>query len=1172
MKKIVCLIIIILTVRSAVSQNYLFNSTWHNVTTNPIGNYDYLNSVVDANGNLIYIANEKTGNNSDIVLGCINPNGATVWSHNCNSNLNNDDYGAAIKLDASDNIYICAAKSNGANTDFFVAKYSSLGILIWGYTFNGSANGNDVPANLILDNLNNVYVVGTTQNIGTLTDITTIKLNNNGVMQWAKNFDFNNNIDAGTNIVLDNLNNVLVCGSTANNFVNAEFTVLKYNNANGTLLNTIRHVSAGNGLDLASTIDVGGNNEVFVTGTSQNGSNKSIKTLALTTNLALNWVNFIDKNNGADEGFDLKIKNNSQVIVTGYSTRTDGSLELNVTNYNSTNGNINWQHIREPENANCKLKGHKLHVRANGHILVTGEYKTASQNNSLVLGLGNNGQPLFEKTLPLQNTSNYSTRLNEKNNHLFLSGFVNNATQKQVSNIDLEFTTDSNGIVSSPNGQPLYKANQLIFRFNPNQLNLNIINNTGVTFGPLINFANSALINELFQYTGIRFTDVRTKKIFTELTSEDNISISRLSDTVEIPPFYASLLLTLPNGTNLQGVIDSVRKHLSHKVHGVEYNLLATLFAAPNDPLYTINASLKPTAQYPLSHINIEPVWQIETGKPHVKVGVYDTGFRWDHEDFGNGTFAGSVFKGGVDFPNQQPLSANNGGNNNHGTVVSSIIGALRNNGKGLAGIASGDFALSQPGVSMYGMKIYDDPGVMASLDDVCHALTFGATNVPSKPQKGLGLHIINCSWGIVFDASSFGLFSIPYILKDATRFCFKNKVTTVYARGNNNGNAPGVANGANSTIYPHKFSPDDWILNVGATGATTINTQPNIATYSDYGSGMDLLAPGSGTIFSTISPATISSYNANNPSVTGTSFSAPHVAGVAGLMCSYINQPTGSSFNNLAPEDVEQLMERYAYKYPTTAPFANNANGLLQASNIFNVITSPNYKIEHFQYAVPANLASLQSSNINVTLSGDVPFIPLFAGNYKLDVYQVTQNFSHAPTLPFLLNSWPLNSLSTPAGPLVTGSVVPEANLGLSNVSINGATATGYIFHFTNNNTTSTPMNFWYPCDLTGTLQMAYTLHTSTNPITTDIEKHHNIIASAILYPNPAQNSFVLQSNEDFWKIEVKDALGRRVYSEDFNGKIADVNCHTWQNGIYFVTCILHDGKLETLKFLKHD
>lgn len=52
----------------------------------------------------------------------------------------------------------------------------------------------------------------------------------------------------------------------------------------------------------------------------------------------------------------------------------------------------------------------------------------------------------------------------------------------------------------------------------------------------------------------------------------------------------------------------------------------------PTDTLYGYQQSLLDTAVF-VGGINVESAWEIETGKRHIKVGVFDTGIDSSHQD-----------------------------------------------------------------------------------------------------------------------------------------------------------------------------------------------------------------------------------------------------------------------------------------------------------------------------------------------------------------------------------------------------------------------------------------------------------------------------------------------------------------------------------------------------------
>lgn len=142
------------------------------------------------------------------------------------------------------------------------------------------------------------------------------------------------------------------------------------------------------------------------------------------------------------------------------------------------------------------------------------------------------------------------------------------------------------------------------------------------------------------QYPGI--SDWQLTKIFPFLTTKDTVSISRLGDKVTIPPFWATFTLNIPKEISMAKVINLL-DNLSPLIEYCHYNFPAEFSSVPNDTLYPKQVSLNGSASLPNAGINIENAWQIETGKPFIKVGVHDSGIDTTHPDL-DVVFGGAYF------------------------------------------------------------------------------------------------------------------------------------------------------------------------------------------------------------------------------------------------------------------------------------------------------------------------------------------------------------------------------------------------------------------------------------------------------------------------------------------------------------------------------------------------
>lgn len=357
---------------------------------------------------------------------------------------------------------------------------------------------------------------------------------------------------------------------------------------------------------------------------------------------------------------------------------------------------------------------------------------------------------------------------------------------------------------------------------------------------------------------------------------------------------------------------------------------------------------------HPGFDINVVPVWKYyTTGSSDVTVAVVDGGIDLTHEDLSwNCATAGNF--NFVDNNNAiYPQS--------HGTHVAGTIAAAGNNSKGMAGVAGGNYAAGKRGVTLLSCQIfktvtnygqsYDKTG------DIPAAIKWGADH---------GAVISQNSWGYNYDSNGDGVLTgselqtalrasvtssdkvaIDYFIKYAGCDNDGNQLPdspmkgglVVFAAGND-----GIANSA-----PANYSE---VIAVGA-----INSDGTRASYSNYGSWVDLAAPGT-DIYSTVP-------GGKYDLMTGTSMACPHVSGAAALIVSYFG---GQGFTN------EMLKERLLNGRNTSAiPESYELGGLLDVYGSFS------YGEDFVPEAVSDLSAKAISNNIELqwTVTADERGIP---------------------------------------------------------------------------------------------------------------------------------------------------------------------------------------------------
>ncbi len=340
--------------------------------------------------------------------------------------------------------------------------------------------------------------------------------------------------------------------------------------------------------------------------------------------------------------------------------------------------------------------------------------------------------------------------------------------------------------------------------------------------------------------------------------------------------------------------------------------------ATPNDPRFSGQWYL---ASAQLSAIRAQAAWDTTVGRRGVVVAVLDTGVLFEHPDLGRMSAGGRLLPG-YDFvsPNGtldfKMANDGNGRDDNpadpgdwvssedscgavsnsswHGTRVSGIISALSDNGIGVAGVMWSSTILP--------VRVLGKCGGFNS--DVLQGMRWAAgLSVPGVPMNTNPARVINLSLGsegaVCDDAS-----------RDAVAAATATGALVVVSAGNEGGPVDSPANCAGAMAIlglRHAgtkvgFSSLGPQIALGAPGGNCVNTAQGAPCLFSIDTTANL---------GTTVPGTNSYTDQLNYNV-GTSFSAPIVSGIAGLMLS-VN-------GNLKSAQLISRMKASALPFPTTS------------------------------------------------------------------------------------------------------------------------------------------------------------------------------------------------------------------------------------------------------------
>jgi hypothetical protein len=122
---------------------------------------------------------------------------------------------APTAIDADQNVYYTGYVDNGTNYDLIIQKTDSLGNVVFTYTYDYGSY--DYGKAIRIDASQNVYATGYSYDpIAGTKDYITIKLNPTGSLTWANRWDNSGNDDEGADLRIDNSGNVFVTGTSSN--------------------------------------------------------------------------------------------------------------------------------------------------------------------------------------------------------------------------------------------------------------------------------------------------------------------------------------------------------------------------------------------------------------------------------------------------------------------------------------------------------------------------------------------------------------------------------------------------------------------------------------------------------------------------------------------------------------------------------------------------------------------------------------------------------------------------------------------------------------------------------------------------------------------------------------------------------------------------------------------
>lgn len=409
-----------------------------------------------------------------------------------------------------------------------------------------------------------------------------------------------------------------------------------------------------------------------------------------------------------------------------------------------------------------------------------------------------------------------------------------------------------NHTISQKEAAAINRMNALVKASVPTSLKSDV--NDLATSVDLSRLAGTSVV-DVFAKIGMSIQTIDTPRYIVKYKSSPNTSIGKMNAMRDVSAERVQLgrpgdYFAVVDVESANAKMQASAKAALDKDPNVEYiEPIQTYKAFAADSSYDYQWAINEKSLLePMKHAGVGLEAYDSLGLPGraIKVAVLDTGV--DHRLLD--------LKGKVDVANGKNFTDPNGDGDTldqhgHGTHVAGVIGATRDNGVSMRGMVSN--------VSILPVKVLGADGT-GDTDQIARGIKYAVD---------AGAKVINMSLGGAESRT------IGYMLK----YAYDRGVVVVAATGNE----------ADMVSYP---ASSKYTISVGAT-----NSFGMVAEYSNFGLGVDVVAPGSKV--ASLIP------DGNVVYMDGTSMATPHVSAIVALL--------KSQHADLGVEDIRSLLQRTA-------------------------------------------------------------------------------------------------------------------------------------------------------------------------------------------------------------------------------------------------------------------
>ena len=342
------------------------------------------NSVaIDSLGNMHVVGATQSGTIPSWQLIKLNNAGVIQWQRSL-GNGSTSCNALGVALDPSNNVYVCGALQNAAETAG-VAKYNSSGVLQWKAGLDTS--GSDITYSIAYDSYNTtLYCSGIESSSGQQSLL--FQINSSGSVLWKNRYS----VGSFTALKSVSASTGGYCNAVGYSYQSGDYRIIFLQTDSNGNTQWQRELNNSSSNDQGNAIALDSSNNLYITGTNGNTNAENIYLVKYDSAGNFVWQRTLTSSGSiVDSGRGIAIDSSNNVYIIGYSQDVGTppyAATLFLAKYNSS-GVIQWQ--RTITTSNFGMYGESIKVDSLNNMYICGVTNAGPNSNAFIARLPSDG-------------------------------------------------------------------------------------------------------------------------------------------------------------------------------------------------------------------------------------------------------------------------------------------------------------------------------------------------------------------------------------------------------------------------------------------------------------------------------------------------------------------------------------------------------------------------------------------------------------------------------------------------------------------------------------------------------------------------------------------------------------------------------------------------------------